>query len=429
MGLYMDCVTLKTDAPSKSKDSSHSKNLKRHDTLISQPQQILELAKALKGQDRIAFDTEFIRENTFYPMIELIQVATRTESWLVDARAFKKGFKPGPQGGFDPGIQPLLDIFQDPATLKILHAAQGDQECLYASFGVVAHPTLDTAVAASLCGYGDSIGLGRVLKEVLGIEIKKGHSRTHWGQRPLPEALLEYAHADVDTLVELADTLTEDLQKKNRLPWALELSAKWEDKKLYEVDLDEWSHRLARGARLDGTSAAVLRELLMWREKRVRELNLPRRWVADDTVIVDLAKVKPKDLEHLSAFRGLNKGELKNGGRELLEAVARGVANPGAAVGRGRVESPTPAESQTIDLLQCYIALLAAEHRVAPKHILTSAQLLPLLRTPANSVQDWLDAGVLSGEAARLVGPDLLAMIRGERALRIQKRGVEVIKV
>lgn len=400
-----------------------------HDpVLITTSAQIHELVAELKRETRFSFDTEFIRENTFYPMIELIQIATLTKSWVVDARAFKKGFKPGPQGGYDPAIEPLLALFRDPAILKIVHAAQGDQECIYASFGVVATPTIDTAVAGSLCGFGDSVGLGRLLQEVLGVELKKGHSRTHWGQRPLPPQLLEYAHGDVEHLVRLADTLMAELDKSGRLAWAKELTAKWEDTALYEPDLEEWASRLARGARLDGLSTSVLRELLEWREKRVRTLNLPRRWVADDAVLVDLAKVKPEDVGHLAAFRGLNKGELKNSGQEILAAIAHGKASPRPSSSRVRVDSPTPAESQAIDLLQCYISVLASKHKVAAKHFLTVAQLLPLIRKPPQKAEDLVSTGALGPEAARLIGQEVVAMLRGERALRIVDRSVKVVR-
>src|SRR5215218_5196202 len=127
-----------------------------HPDLISTADKIAELAGKLKGRDIIAFDTEFIRESTFYPTVEIIQVATDDESWLVDAQAFRAR-----RGNPDPGaLKPLLDVFEDKRILKVVHAAQGDQECLYTAFGVVATPSIDTAVAASLCGYGEGIGLG-----------------------------------------------------------------------------------------------------------------------------------------------------------------------------------------------------------------------------------------------------------------------------
>src|SRR4051812_44168405 len=218
--------------------------------MLSTERELRELAEELKGQSIIAFDTEFIRESTFFPIVEIIQVATRDKTWLVDAQAFKKGYRPGPNGGYDSGLDPLLEVFKDPNILKIVHAAQGDQECLYTSFGVVASPTLDTAVAASLCGYGDGIGLGKLLKSVLDVVVTKGHARTNWSVRPLPEQLLEYAHADVIYLVELGKKLLDHLDQAGRRNWALELSAKWEDTSLYQTDISGITQKLARGGRL-----------------------------------------------------------------------------------------------------------------------------------------------------------------------------------
>ena len=138
--------------------------MKKHAKLLSTASEISELAEALSRSEIIAFDTEFIRENTFYPIVEVIQVATDQESWLVDAAEFKRGYRPGRQGGYDSALKPLLDVFEDKKILKIVHAAQGDQECLYTSFGMLASPIFDTSVAASLCGFGEAIGLGKLLQ-------------------------------------------------------------------------------------------------------------------------------------------------------------------------------------------------------------------------------------------------------------------------
>ncbi len=412
--------------------------MKTHPELLSTADQIRKLADSLKHADLIAFDTEFIRETTFYPIVEIIQVATESESWLVDAQAFKKGFRPGPQGSFNPALKPLLDVFEDKKSLKIAHAIQGDQECLFSSFGVLAAPTLDTAVAASLCGYGEGIGLGKLLKAALDVTIKKGHARTNWSVRPLPDQLIEYAHADVEHLVELGKLLLDQLDKLGRRPWALELSSKWEDKSLYEPPVEELASKLARGGRLDRKGYAALVELVRWREARVRQLNLPRRWVADDAVLVDLAHVRPKDMAHLSAFRGLNKGELKNSGEQILNALKTAAesgevpARPGEEKderrGRGRVDIPTTEESQVLDLIKCYVGMLADRHRIAAKHLMTSAQLLPLLRADIRVPEDFVKAGVLGKDAARLIGEELIAFIHGQRALSVEGNRIKVVE-
>ncbi len=401
--------------------------------MLSKLDEIQQLADELKKHKIIAFDTEFIRESTFFPIVEVIQVATRDKTWLVDAQVFKKGHRPGPQGGFDPAFNPLGEIFRDKSILKIVHAAQADQECLYTSFGLVATPVLDTSVAASLCGYGDGVGLGKLLKSVLDVEIKKGHARTNWSVRPLPQQLLEYAHADVEHLVELGEKLLAQLDQVGRRQWALEASAKWEDLSLYEPDVDETARKLARGGRLDKKGYGALLELIKWREARVRALNLPRRWVADDAVLVDLAHVRPKDKAHLESFRGLNRGEVTKSSETILDAIRRG-AESGAApvnpVSRGpRQEIPSAEENQVLDLLKCYVGILADRHQLAAKHLMTTAQLLPLLRSGARSADDLEKKGLLTPSAAKLVGDEILAFLNGQRALSVEGSQIKIVKV
>lgn len=403
--------------------------MKKNYNLLTTPEEITELASKLAEKSVISFDTEFIRENTFYPIVEIIQVATDEESWLVDAAAFKKGFRAGPQGGFNPGIKPLLDVFENKNILKIVHAAQGDQECLYTSYGVVASPCFDTSVGASLCGLGEAVGLGKLLKAVLDVTISKGHARTNWSVRPLPLQLLEYAHSDVEYLVELGGKLLQQVEQMGRRDWAMQLSAKWEKKELYEVDIEAMAQRLARGGRLDRRGYAALLELVKWREERVRQLNLPRRWVADDAVLMDLAHVRPKDIEHLSSFRGLNKGELKNSGETILNALKRAETADVSAPTRERVEPPNSEESQVLELIKCYVGILADRHRIAAKHLMTTAQLLPLLRNPIGAPEDLVRFSILTDEAARLIGSELIEFIHGKRALFIQKSRIREMKI
>lgn len=389
----------------------------KSDQPLTEVDEIRELAEELNRHPIIALDTEFIRETTFFPTVEIIQVAIRNASWLIDAAAFKKR---GAEGKNE--LLPFFEVLENPKVLKILHAAQGDQECFYTAFGKIAKPSLDTAIAASLCGYGDSVGLGNLLKSVLNVQLKKGHARTNWSVRPLPAQLLEYAHADVEHLVELAESLITELEKQGRRDWAMQLTSKWEDPRLYESDPEELASKLAISARLDSPSYSALLELMRWRESRVRALNLPRRWVADDAVLMDLARVRPKDLEHLSAFRGLNKGELKASGGALLEALRRaetmGPIKPPAR--ESRHENPTQGELQVLDLLKCFVGILADEHHIAVRHLSTTHQLLELIRySKVQGPEEWVNRGILSQDASKLVGEEIFSFLQGKRALSV----------
>ena len=268
--------------------------------LISNPDELHELCRRLSTVKELAFDTEFIRESTFYPQLEIIQLATLEEAWLIDIQAFNKK-----------ELKPLADIFTNPEILKVVHAAHGDQECLLAAMDVLAINVFDTAVGASLCGLGDSIGLGNLMKQTLGIDHPKAYARTNWSKRPLPKPVLEYAILDVKHLIQVAHHLFEKLDQMDRRQWSFELSGKFSDRLLYEVPPEEITKRLAQSGKFNLKDYGILLELVCWREKRVRELNVPRRWLAEDGVLVDLTKVKPSTLEQLQSFRGLSKGELK----------------------------------------------------------------------------------------------------------------------
>lgn len=393
---------------------------------LHRPSEIAELADRLRSESVIAFDTEFIRESTFYPQLEILQVATAQETWLVDVPAFKKDRR----RMVPEGLMPLMEVLADPGILKVVHASQADQECLFTSFGVLAQPVLDTEVAGSLSGYGDGVGLGNLLKAVLGVTLKKGHARTDWSVRPLPPQQLEYAHLDVHYLVEMGSKLLAELDGLGRKDWALKLSSKWTDPYLLEPTPEQIAERLARGGKVDKRGYSVLIELVKWRERRVRDINVPRRWVAEDSILVDLAQVRPKDMGHLSSFRGLNRGEMKNSGPTLLgiiqQASQHEVERP--SVGK-RMEPPDAEEARALDLLKCYVGILADRHQVASKHLMLADQTLRLLRADLQTADDLAALGLLSPEAVQLIGEELVALLRGQRALSIQKDRVQVVEV
>lgn len=413
--------------------------MEKHSKPLTTAEQIQELVLVLKQQDMIAFDTEFIRETTYFPRLEVIQIATDQESWIVDVQAFSPDRKKGlaflrynQNLQVPEGLLPLIEVFEDPKILKILHAAQGDQECLFTSLGVTAHPTLDTAMAASVCGYGDGVGLGNLLKQVLNIKIKKGHARTDWSVRPLPPQQIEYAHQDVVYLVEAAQKLLARLDKLGRKKWALALSSESENPSNYGLQFDEIWKKLSKSGRVEESMYPALYELIRWRENRIRQLDVPRKWVADDGVLMDLARVKPKDLKHLMTFRGLNRGEAKKSGEYLVKliqsATAESVDFP--KIARAKVKAPSQEESRGVEILRCFIGILADRNRVALKHLMDSNQLLPLLRADLQSPADLVSGGYLRPHSADLVGEDIFLFLQGKKSISLERSGGDgIVKI
>jgi len=93
-----------------------------------------------------------------------------------------------------------------------------------------------------------------------------------------------------------------------------------------------------------------------------------------------------------------------------------------------RPDIPTAEESQVLDLLRCYVGILADKHRIAAKHLMTAQQLLPLLRHAPKSREDLVKTGVLGEDASRLIGDEIVAMIHGKRALAIQGTQIQVVQ-
>jgi ribonuclease D len=177
------------------------------------------------------------------------------------------------------------------------------------------------------------------------------------------------------------------------------------------------------GGKLDPVAFSALTELMRWREQRVRQLNLPRKWVADDAVLVDLARVRPKDVEHLGAFRGLNKGELKHSGEHILKVLRQAEEDGGKKLPpRGpRQEQPSASELQVLDLLKCYVGILADQHKIAVRHLATTHQLLDLVRhSRVTDPQEWVNREILTLPSAELVGQEILDFLNGRRALSVE---------
>lgn len=377
--------------------------------LIQTPKAVAKLAEALAGQPVIAFDTEFLRERTFFPQLGLIQVADREQAWLVDPLNVSKR-----------DLKPLLDVLTDSKVLKVAHAVEQDQECLYNGYGVVAAPVLDTAVAAALTGHGDQVGLSNLLRKLLNIRLAKGHTRTDWLKRPLPASMAAYALADVQHLVEAAEKLLAELDSRGRRDWALKISEDLGSPSRYNPDPEEMARQMALSRRLDAQEYTVLCELVRWREERVRKANVPRRWLAEDQVLVKLASARPTTSEELSNFRGLGSRMRDIGADGLLKAIRRGTAAPAEKrVTPPRRLEPDSEETPALAVLKCFVGLLAGEHQVPVRYLVDSDAYLRLLRGRFKSTAELRKSGLLSPHALEWMGEEIVAFLNGKRGLKV----------
>ena len=191
--------------------------------LIHEPAALEAALFRLHGAERLALDTEFMRERTYHPQLCLVQIATETDCCLID-----------PLAGLD--LAPLYELLLDRSRLKILHAARQDIEVLLNAGGAVPGPLFDTQIAAALLGFAPQVGYAELVARQLGHSIDKGQTRTDWSKRPLTPAQLAYAADDVRHLLTLQTDLQAALAANGRAQWVLEETAALENPSLYRTD-------------------------------------------------------------------------------------------------------------------------------------------------------------------------------------------------
>ena len=127
--------------------------------LIENTAELAALCEGWAKAEYITVDTEFMRENTFYAILCLVQVAGPEGAVAIDPLA--------------PGIDltPLYDLLAAPSPLKVFHAARQDLEIFFNKTGRVPAPIFDTQVAAMVCGFGESVGYETLAARLAGAAL------------------------------------------------------------------------------------------------------------------------------------------------------------------------------------------------------------------------------------------------------------------
>jgi ribonuclease D len=311
-------------------------------------------------------------------------------------------------------------VLTDPSILKVLHSAQADEECLWTAYGSLAAPIFDTSIAASLLGMGDQIGLGRLLEDTVNVTIEKGHSRTNWLRRPLPAELVAYAREDVAHLVAAYWKLRERLAHHNRLNWAMELSAKWTKSECFTPNFIDMAARVGRRKRMDVKALSLLVRLMEWRDRVAVTLNIPRRRVADDQALIDIAITRPSAPEHLHSFRGMHRATMATHTDELLTLCRNISVIPGLSVVRTEKVRESLDERLAIELFQYVIKILAQKNRLSARHLLDRDTAEKILFGKFADSGGWVTAGLISQDIHSMIGNALWAFVTGQMHLSLE---------
>jgi ribonuclease D len=376
--------------------------------LISTTADLADACARLAQHPFVTVDTEFLRETTYYPKLCLIQLASPDEAVLVDPLAPELD------------LAPFFGLMVDEAVVKVFHAARQDLEIVWMLGRVLPTPLFDTQVAAMVCGYGDSVGYEQLANDLAKARIDKSSRFTDWSRRPLNEAQLVYAEADVTHLRDIYLALKADLEATGREAWVAEEMAVLNSPGTYEVKPENAWLRL-KGRIRKPKELAVLIELAAWREREAQHRDVPRQRVLKDDALMDIVQRAPRSVEALAELRSVPNGfERSRSGAEVLAAIERGLALDPKGLPRLERERGRGGNGAVLDLLKVLLKAVAEAERVAPKIIASSDDL------EAIASDDEAEVPALQGWRREVFGDKALALKSGELGLRIVRGRVTV---
>jgi len=361
------------------------------------------LAQACRQLSEHAFatvDTEFLRENTFWPQLCLIQMAGPDGEFIVDPLA----------DGLD--LAPFFELMAHEGTTKVFHAGRQDLEIIYGKASIIPKPLFDTQIAAMVCGFGESIGYVNLVKKVLNVELDKGARFTDWSRRPLSTKQLSYALADVTHLRDVYTYLADELAATKRSGWVAEEMATLAAPETYAADPNQAWRRLKMRVK-NRRALGVLMELAAWRDRQAQSQDVPRSRILRDEALYDIANQSPTEVGKLGQLRTLSDGFARSArAKEIINVVKSGLERDPKTVPKLNTGQALSPEATAIsDLLRVLLKACAARHRVATKVIADSSDLDRI------ASEDAPDVAALRGWRRELFGEEALRLKRGEVAV------------
>jgi ribonuclease D len=301
----------------------------------------------------VGLDTEFMRRNTFYPQLALLQLGWNGHHALIDPLAFEIGNTLQPSLGAGP-------------TVSVIHSASEDMEALAPLLPDGPHTLFDTQIAAAFVGMGLGISYRALVVELTGVELDKGETRSDWLQRPLTASQRSYAALDVVYLQTIHEQLAARLQQRDRSAWHAQDCARLKHRASHR-DGDPQPQRALHGA-ADWPAAqqAMLRRLLLWRDRRARQLDVPRPWLLDDTLALSLAQQPPGSLSELEQ-RSRGQRALRSAPRlELFELLGPAISDEEIAATTSIPGHPQGNAKKALTAMKQQVDTLAGELDLPP---------------------------------------------------------------
>lgn len=368
-------------------------------SLITTTKELSAICRRFADEPFVTVDTEFLRETTFWPRLCLVQMASPAAAVAIDAMA----------EGID--LAPFFELMARPGPVKVFHAARQDLEIIWNLAKLIPAPLFDTQVAAMVCGFGDQVSYGDLVKTITKVTLDKSSRFTDWSRRPLLPAQAEYAIADVTHLRDIYTFLRAELERTGRQGWLADEMALLTSPSTYEQHPENAWERFRNRVRKP-RDLAVLIEVAAWREAEAQARDVPRSRVLKDDALIELALAAPRTPEELANLRAFPRGmERSRAASGILAAVARGLARDPKTLPKIERERRNGGNGATVELLRVLLRHVSETHGVAAKMIATAEDL------EAIAGDDHANVPTLTGWRRELFGAKALELKHGRLAL------------
>lgn len=236
----------------------------------------------------LALDTEFSRENTYFPKLSIVQMATSEKTFIIDAitcdiRLFK----------------PLLE---NSYIVNVFHSARQDLEIFSELYNIYPSNIFDLQVAAALLQFGEQVSLDNLYELFFHKNLDKKLQYCDWLERPLSEEKILYAYEDVQAIQALYPILKARMNNP-----ALD---QWHDAfiKTMENTLKENAQdRIIKQFYFVPQQKDLLKNqyqaaLLIWRDQKAQLMDKPRSSILSNKMIEDFAFAVMNDKKDIAGI-------------------------------------------------------------------------------------------------------------------------------
>ncbi|MDB5091921.1 MAG: putative Ribonuclease [Candidatus Eremiobacteraeota bacterium] len=374
-------------------------------TIVDTPTGLAEVCERIARAPRVGIDTEFHTEKSYTPHLMVVQLLFDDGVAIVDPLALRD-------------LRPLVDALAGARVVG--HALSSDLRIMADAFETLPRAAYDTQVAAAFVGYGLSISLLDLVRDLCGVTLRKSQTVSDWSTRPFTPKQVEYLVDDVRHLFDLEDKLEAKLAARGRETWAEEEMPALVQLKSYRNDPRRLYLRISGNARMNRRELGILNELAILRDRYARERNIPLKYVLPDDVMIGLVQLRPKTVDELSQLRRIDNGTRRNLGDRIVEAIARGEQIPEADL-PPRAPKPLGAQRDAlVSTMAVLISALAADNDLPTTLLLPRAALERIAREAPQTPEELGDVVNLTSWRRHLAVAPLWQLLSGERALRVE---------